>query len=202
MWTLANTAHKLKRRGRTAEVPTFWLLTDAERIPDPVAHVAKLPRGSAVILRHYGNAQRTALAAQLAHVCRTRGLILLVAGDWRLAAAVRADGLHLPEYMARIGLPPGARLWRRAGQRLLTVAAHSTRGLQQAQRLNASTALLAPVFPTLSHPNDATLGARRFGVLTRAAHVPVIALGGINEKTIAALMSSGCVGIAGVGFAG
>ena len=141
------------------------------------------------------------MALQLAALCRTHGVVFLVAGDWRLAAQVNADGIHLPEYVTRRGLAPGARLWRRAKRRLLTVAAHNGDGLQRAVVLQASAAVLAPVFSTKSHPDKATLGAQRFGRMARTARVPVIALGGINEKTMPPLMTSRCVGIAGIGFA-
>jgi thiamine-phosphate pyrophosphorylase len=197
MRTLTNTATKLKQHGA---LPALWLMTDTDRMPDPIPHVARLPRGSAVILRHYNFAGKVALAQRLAILCRARGISLIVAGDWRLAAQMQASGLHLPEYMSRSGLPAGARLWQRLGQRWLTVAAHDSKGLRRACALNASAAILAPVFPTRSHPNKAVLGAQRFGRMVRCAHVPVVALGGVDETTIASLMTSGCVGIAGIGF--
>ena len=199
MRTLANAARKLKRR--RPHLPVFWLMTDTDRMPDPAAHVARLPRGSALTLRHYGDPARKAMARRLAVVCRARGLTLVIASDWRLAAQVGAGGVHLPEYMTRGGWPAGARLWRRARRRLLTAAAHDVAGLQRARVLQASAAMLAPVFPTRSHPDKPVLGARRFGMMARAAHIPVIALGGVNAKTMPSLMTSGCAGIAGIGFA-
>lgn len=201
MRTLANAAKKLKRRGLDRHLPTFWLMTDTERMPDPAAAVARLPRGSAVILRHYDHPARGSLARRLAILCRARGVALLVAGDWRLAARVGADGIHLPEYMTRGGLAAGAKLWRGARRRFLTVAAHNAVGLRGASALNASAALLAPVFPTKSHPDKTALGAQRFGMMTRAARIPVLALGGVNAKTMPSLVTSACVGIAGIGFA-
>ncbi len=201
MRTLANAASKLKRRGRNHRLPALWLMTDPDRAPDPAAQVARLPRGAVVVLRHYGHPEKVSIARLLARLCRARGLILVVAGDWRLAAQVGASGIHLPEHMARHGLSAGGRLWRRAGRRLLTIAAHGEVGLRRASALKASAAVLAPVFPTRSHQSQVALGPRRFGMITRTARVPVIALGGVNEKTMPALMTSGCAGIAGIGFA-
>jgi len=74
-----------------------------------------------VIFRHYGHKDRAMLATRLAALCRRRRLVFCVAGDWRLAARVGAAGLHLPEYLARQGAAAGARLWRKARRRLLTV---------------------------------------------------------------------------------
>src|SRR4051812_37093503 len=92
--TLANTARKLKR-ARCAGLPAIWWMSDVAR-GDPRAAVMTLPRGSALVLRHYDAAGRQDLAQDLAVLCRRRGLALIVAGDWRLAARVKAAGVHLP----------------------------------------------------------------------------------------------------------
>src|SRR4051812_18344269 len=121
--TLAKAAANLKRRAvRRAHqpMPAVWLMSDATRLPDPAAALSGLPRGAGVILRHYGAADRAGLADRLARLCRARGLVLVIAGDWRLAARVGAMGVHLAEHAARRGPTPGARLWRRAKARLLT----------------------------------------------------------------------------------
>ncbi|MSO73175.1 MAG: thiamine phosphate synthase [Rhodospirillaceae bacterium] len=205
MPTLANAAAKLKCRARSCggvDLPALWLMTDESRLADPLAAVARLPRGSGVVLRHYGDKQRHVLAARLAPVCRRRGLTLVVAADWRLAARVGAAGIHLPEYLARLGLSAGARLWRSAKKtRLLTVAAHGFEGLHRAENVDASAAFLAPAFVTDSHLGRSGLGPRRFGQLVRAARLRVIALGGVNARSVAQMATSRCAGVAGIGFA-
>ena len=81
-------------RGRRAP-PPLWLFTDQKRLPDPCAAVARLPKGlCGVVLRHDADPERTTLGRRLAAICRQRRLVLVVAGDWRLAASLRA-GLHL-----------------------------------------------------------------------------------------------------------
>ncbi|MEE8247847.1 MAG: thiamine phosphate synthase, partial [Alphaproteobacteria bacterium] len=89
-------------------LPPLVLLSDSLRLPDPIAAAALLPSGSAVILRNYDDPGRAQLAARLAPLCRQRRLILLVAGDGRLAARVGAQGVHFPEALAC-----RARAWRR-----------------------------------------------------------------------------------------
>ncbi|MFM2128729.1 MAG: hypothetical protein RL477_275, partial [Pseudomonadota bacterium] len=136
---------------------------------------------------------------RLARACRQRGLILIVAGDARLARAIGAAGLHLPEWMARRnGL---ATRRARAPGMILTVACHSAPALRKAQRIGADAALLAPVLPTASHPGAPCLGALRFAALARGARLPVYALGGIDEKGARRIRDSGAAGIAGIGFA-
>lgn len=194
----------LSKRGgklKSARIPELWFLTDDARAGDPIAAVLSLPPGAGVIFRHYGTHDRAGLADKLAKLSRARGLVFLVAGDWRLAAKTRADGLHLPEYAAARGLPSGARLWRRQRQGLLTVAAHSARSLARARELGADAALLAPVFPTRSHPGRSALGPVRAAALARRAGLPVLALGGATPEKMSFLRAAGFAGIAGIGFA-
>jgi len=79
---------------RRHPVPTLWLMTD-ERLGEALWDaVARLPRGSGVVFRHYATplAERRALFARLATLARRRGLVLLRAGNARLAR--REDGVH------------------------------------------------------------------------------------------------------------
>jgi thiamine-phosphate pyrophosphorylase len=177
-------------------LPALALLTDARRLPDPLAAAARLPAGSFVILRHYGAAERDLLAQRLAVLCRARRLALLVAADFDLAVALKS-GLHLPE-----GLVAKAsvriRLWHRRGGRWLTAAAHGRSALVRAAALRADAALLSPVFPTASHPAARPLGPVVFRRLVRQAGLPVYALGGVNAATILRLSGSGAAGVAAV----
>lgn len=175
-------------------------MTDAVRLKDPVSAVLRLPRGSGVIVRHTDTRKRRILAETLAPICRHRGLICLIADDWRLAAHVRADGLHLPERKARLGVNGPAFLWRRQSKRLLTTAAHSLTAMMRGARTKADAIVLAPVFTTASHPNASTLGAMRFAALVRQVSRPVIALGGITARTARRLTHSGARGLAGIGW--
>lgn len=179
--------------------PSVWWMTDETRVADPMPVLVRLPRGAAVILRHYQAPDRPALAGRMAQHCRALGLSLLVAGDWRLAAAVRAQGLHLPDFAARRGPAPGARLWSK--RRLLSVAAHDARGLAHARALNADAALLSPVFATASHGGAKILGITRASLLARAVKLPVLALGGVRIRQAGALKRRGFSGVAGIGFA-
>jgi thiamine-phosphate pyrophosphorylase len=167
-------------------------MTDAKRLADPRAAVRQLPRGSAVILRHYGDRRRADMAQALAQICRRRGLIFLIAGDPSLAAAVHADGLHIPEFLVgRLG-------WRRMRPGwLVTAAAHSAAGLCAAAEAGVDAAILAPVFASPSRPGRA-LGPLRFAILVGASALPVYALGGLNARAARHLGGSGAAGVAGV----
>lgn len=168
------------------------LMTDEDRIPDPVSAVADLPVGSIVILRDYAHPERCALAHQLRRACRLSGCWFLVAGDVRLARAVRADGLHMPEYMLGGAMP------NRFGFDLVTAACHSRQALGRACRMGVDLALVSPVFPTASHPEARALGVHRFARMTEKTHLPIAALGGVTMHTSAALRGLRLAAVAGI----
>lgn len=197
MPTLAEVAHRLKPRHLARPLPRLILMTDSLRVPEPEAAVRALPRGSAVVLRETAPVRRAVLARRLAVVCRACHVLLLVSGDWRLAAACHADGVHLSEAAVR----RGGRAWRRALRpgALVTTAAHSPAAIRRAAALGADAVLLAPVFPTRSHPEAQTIGALRFARWTNASPCPVFALGGIDPVTGRRLTANGAAGFAAIG---
>ncbi len=197
MTTLAELSRRLKPRVPHPSLPPLILMTDRQRLANPVPVVETLPRGSAVILRHYEDPGREALAFRLAKICRALGLRLLVADDIRLAARVRAHGIHLPE--TRIATPP--RAWRTNDRKewLVTAAAHSPRAVMRAARAGAHAVLLSPVFATKSHPGAAPIGPLRFAAWVRNSPLPVYALGGVSVHSARRLASSGAAGFAGIG---
>ncbi len=195
---LARLAAQLKCTSRFAHcgnrLPALWLVSDTLRLPDPGDAILRLPTGSGFIFRHYDQPRREAMARALMRLCRKRRIVFVLAGDWRMALRVGADGVHFPERLAHQtralrAVKPDA---------MVTVAAHGLRSMQRAHHFGADAILLSPVFATQSHPGDAVLGPVRFA---RAAHrfsVPVIALGGLNSGNARRLKGSGAAGIAGI----
>jgi len=189
--------------GRRKEtLPTLWLMTDAVRMPDPAAVVVRLRAGDGVILRHTDGKVLRRLAQQIVPLCRRRGIVCLIAGDWRLAALSNAHGLHLSERAARVGANAPALLWRRQSKKIMTASAHGVVALKRGARLHADAILLAPVFPTASHPGTPTLGSVRFAAYVRSVQCPVIALGGVTLQTQQRLAQSGAYGLAGISWIG
>jgi thiamine-phosphate pyrophosphorylase len=156
-------------------LPRLWLFTDDQRLRDPRASVARLPRGRAgVVLRHDHDPARAALGRDLVGLCRARRLILVVAGDVRLASALRA-GVHL-----RGGRWPGSP--RRPG--VVTSSAHSISDLRRARRSGACLVFLSPAFVTASHTGAPGLGPLRWAATARRAGVAVAALGGVDGQNV------------------
>jgi thiamine-phosphate pyrophosphorylase len=178
---------------RAPGLPALILMTDEKRLKDPVAAARALPMGAAIILRHTDAKARAVLAMRLKPVARAKRLFLLIAGDPDLAARIGADGLHLSELRAR-----EAWHWRNAHPFwLITAAAHSLRALAAAGRCGADAALLAPVFPTRSHRDRASLTPSRARLMAAQARIPVYALGGVDARNAARL--KGFAGVAAIG---
>ncbi len=165
---------------------------DPDRTPDPVAIADRLPRGTGVILRHFGRPQAVDQARDLARVARRRGLVLLIGADEGLAAKVGAQGIHVPERMAG-GV---RRLKSRWPRWIVTVAAHSPKALARAR--DADAALLSTVFESRSPSAGRAMGVVRLAALARGHPAAVIALGGVNAVTARRLQGTGVSGFAAV----
>jgi thiamine-phosphate pyrophosphorylase len=175
---------------RGSRFPPLWLFTDTLRLPDPRAAISRLPRGLAgVVFRHDDHPERARLGRDIARICRARRLVLVVAGDVRLATALRA-GVHL-----RGGRWPG--LVRTT--RFVTSSAHGFMDLRHAARAGAKVAFLSPVYATASHPEVLPLGPARWSRLTRAAPRAVAAVGGIDGASVRRLPSRLCQAVGAIG---
>jgi thiamine-phosphate pyrophosphorylase len=148
-------------------ISKVWLLSDARNDALLDAAIARLPRGSGVVFRHYhlSVAERRLRFAAVRRLCRARGHVLILAGTPALTKAWRADGSY--------GAPCHGR----------TIAtAHDLAQIGRANRLNARAVMLSPVFPTRSHPGAVTLGPLRFLALAGRVAAQVIALGGMTPR--------------------
>lgn len=178
---------------RCHPVPQTLLLSDARNDERLETAVSRLPRGSALVFRHYHLplAQRRARFEALRRHCRLRGVLIITAGE---APGWRSDGHYgAPQSLGRAaGLRHGAR----HGLRLAT--AHSLAEIGNAVRARASAILLSPVFPTRSHPGAPVLGPVRFLLLARRSPLPVIALGGMTRQRAARLPVFGWAAIDGL----
>ena len=191
---MARTAQAIGRRaaGRNPPLPPLLFFTDPERTPDIEAAARRLPRGAAIVYRTFGAPDAAGRAAGLVKIARARGLKLLIGADVELAAAVGADGVHLPERLAG----RAARI-RRNGW-IVTAAAHSSLAARRALAAGADAAVVSAIFPSRSPSAGSPIGPLRLAQLARTAGGPVYALGGINNETARRLLPAGLIGLAAV----
>jgi thiamine-phosphate pyrophosphorylase len=158
-------------------IPRRWLMTD-ERMGEALwPAIRRLPRGSGIVVRHYGlpPAGRRALLARIERLAARRGLVVLGAG-------MQASG----------GIHNGR------GQGLVSRAVHDRREAIAAARAGADLVFASPVFVTRSHPGARALGVVRLGLLVRGLPMPVIALGGMDERRFRRVRGIGLHGWAAI----
>lgn len=182
-------------RSVKVRTPRFFLFTDDTRLPDPKDLLARLPRGTVIILRHRDRDVLEELARRTIARAHRLGLKVLLAADLPLALRLGADGVHLSESRAQRG--PLRTACKKPGF-LITAAAHNTSALRRAARAGADVAMLSPVFMTTSHPGARPLGPIRFARLARNSTIPVIALGGVNAQSAKRLRLTPARGFAAI----
>lgn len=187
---LAATAARLNRDAGAPAIPSLFFFTDPERTPDPVAVARRLPRGTAVVYRHFGAEDRLRTARKLAETCRSRGLVLLIGADAELAETCRADGVHWPQRL----MPK-----ERGGVfRIVTAAAHDADAVAAANAARLDACVLSPIFPSRSASAQSELGLFRASQIARASSIPVIALGGVSGGNATRLIGRGFAGVAAI----
>lgn len=161
---------------RHPALPACLLVSDARNDATLETALARLPRGSGVIFRHYHLPpdERRARFAELRRIARRHGHRVYLSADARTARRWSADGAYgPPERLARGPALP----------RLVTV--HSLHELRKAGR--ASAVVVSPVFATRSHLGGTSLGPARFRIIVRHARKPAIALGGMTARRARAI---------------
>ena len=175
-----------------AALPPLLFFTDPDRTPRPWKTAARLPSGSAVVYRAFGAADAIQTGLRLRQATTDAGVKLLIGRDADLAAAVRADGLHLPEREAG----RAANIRAEHPDWLLTAAWH---GVPSPLIQDLDALILSPVFPAGgASAAKPALGVAAFQDKVRSVAAPVYALGGVNSLNATELSGSGACGLAGV----
>lgn len=182
---------------RLAALPSLWVLSDPRRTPDLLRLAGGLPPDSALVYRHFGEADRFAMIDDLARICSARGANLLVSADPSLHDHPGISGIHWPEQR----LAEFRRCRFRASTLIHTASAHSPGAIAAAQRAGLDAVLASTVFPSASRSAGKPMGHFAAASLARAFTIPVIALGGITQKNSPRLEGLGLSGLACVGAA-
>ena len=156
-------------------LPALWLLSD-ERNDDVLEEaLARLPRGSGFVYRHYhlGDPARWARFRVLRHLAKSHEHLVILSDSAMTAREWGADGIY--------GAPRSLYPQRRDLVQIAT--AHDLTEIGEANRFGADAVMLSPAFPTRSHPGAPSLGPARFRLLAERSRVPVIALGGMTPDT-------------------
>ena len=126
-------------------------------------------------------------------ICRGSKTSVLVNGRGDVAVEANADGVHLPEN----GVPVGAVRRIIPNGFLIGVSCHDISSAMKAKTDGADFVTMSPVFDT---PRKGTpVGLEMIADCVRQLdEFPVIALGGINEDNIDAVINTGAAGFAAI----
>jgi thiamine-phosphate pyrophosphorylase len=177
-------------------VPRLHLVTDRRLCGDrSLANVvAEAARGGlgAVQLREKDLPGGPLLTEALA-LKRVLGTTLLLVNERvDVAAAAGAAGVHLPGD----GLPADVARRLLSPDALIGWSVHNVAEARAAEQAGADYVILGTIFATASKPGRTPAGLALVEATTRAVRLPVIAIGGIDEHNVAAVIGAGAWGVA------
>ena len=187
-------ARALSEAAVTPHLPPLLFFTDPDRTPEPWIVAARLPVGAGVVYRGFGRPEAEADAGRLRAATRGANVRLLIGKDADLAAAVEADGVHLPER----DTDRASDLRRRHPDWLITAAWHPARDPSPPKPQGLDALIASPTFMPGGRSSGSPLGAVGLATAVAASQLPVYALGGITAERASDLARSGACGIAAV----
>jgi thiamine-phosphate pyrophosphorylase len=180
--------------------PPLLLITDRRQALLPLTDAVEAAlvggcRWVSMREKDLSEADQFVLAGTLRSIARRHGAFLTLHGDAALAKACDADGVHLSAgsdaTANRALVGPG---------KLLGVSLHTVSEARAIDPNVVDYVVAGPAFETASKPGyGPAIGPKGLAEITRAASVPVLAIGGLNAIRAAELLAALPVGIAVMG---
>ncbi len=133
--------------------------------------------------------ERAAFAAAVCQIARPHGALVVINDDADLARQCGADGLHLSATTLAASTQRPNLAW-------VGASCHTAEEIIRAGELGLDYALLGPVLPTPTHPENPGLGWDEFATRCAGNTLPVFALGGMRETQRATALAHGAHGLA------
>lgn len=140
--------------------------------------------------------QKFEIAQTLHNICAEYNVLFIVNDSTDLALAAQADGVHVGQ--DDLPVPVVKELVARAGRKefLIGKSTHSLEQAQAAQREEADYIGIGPVYTTPTKPTYNAVGLELVRQVTQAVITPHVAIGGINEKNVRAVLDAGAQRVA------
>ena len=169
----------------------FYAMVDPAGGHEPVA-LARilLDAGARVMqLRLKSASGRDLLAAAraIATMCRERGAMLIVDDRTDIAMLAGADGVHLGQE----DLPLEAARRLAGSEMIIGISTHSVEQAVAAERGGADYIGFGPMYPGGLRNNATGKGLELLREVRKAVRIPIVAIGGITEATIPAVLGAG-----------
>ncbi|NJD26433.1 MAG: Nudix family hydrolase [Betaproteobacteria bacterium] len=139
--------------------------------------------------RGWPPAQRLWFAETVVRLAHDRGALVVINAAAHIARRTGADGLHLPAAAL-------AACRQRPDFAWVGASCHTAAEIARAGELGLDYALLGPVLPTPTHPDNPGLGWEGFSAANTGNTLPVFALGGMRLDLLPVAQAHGAHGIA------
>ena len=184
-----------KNKYTATRLSPLILMTDPTRIPDLPNIVATLPKGSAIIYRHFGKKDHVIEAQLLREITKAQNQQLLIGGgDIDLALKIKADGVHFSRNTKLVDLREFKALHP---NKLVTLAALKT-GSYDGSLTFLDGLFVSSIFKSNSPSAGEPIGLKHLKQAVIKFKAPIIALGGITAQTAPKLIGSGIYGLASI----
>ncbi|MCL6517643.1 thiamine phosphate synthase, partial [Alicyclobacillus sp.] len=185
--------------------PVLHVISDRQRhaLPLPEA-LTQAALGGADVLqireKKAPAAEVYALCLEVRERCQAAGVRpqLFVNDRIDVAIALEADGVHLAAKSLPVAVARG--LAERSGWKgVIGCSVHSLEEAIAAEASGADYVTFGHVFASESHPGVPPRGLYALRRVVEAVRIPVIAIGGIDPANVAAVLATGCHGVAVIG---
>ena len=188
----------MKPNGSRLRISGLYVIIDPQqtRGRDPVEVARQALRGGARILqwrdKTRDKGEQLPQARAIRELCREYDALFIVNDHVDLALACAADGVHLGQKDLPVET---VRSWTPAGF-LIGVSTNNAEEARQAEKDGAGYVAIGSIFPTGSKETTRPASLERLREVKQAVDIPIVAIGGINEKNIAQVLEAGADAVA------
>ncbi len=174
----------------------FYAMVDSSRGHEPVALAETfLAAGARILqlrLKDVPARDLLASARAISARCRQRGALLIVNDRVDIAMLAEAHGVHLGQH----DLPLEAARSLVGPELIIGISTHNVEQALAAERGGADYIGFGPMYPGGLKQNVAGYGVENLRAVRDAVRLPIVAIGGITEATIPAVLAAGADAVA------
>ncbi|UCD18761.1 MAG: thiamine phosphate synthase [candidate division WOR-3 bacterium] len=136
------------------------------------------------------------IATKIRKAIEKSGTKFIVNNRTDIAAACNAHGVHL----GQDDMTPQSARKIIGDAAIIGVSAHTLKQAKKAEKEGADYLGVGAIFPTATKDDATICGLHTLKRIARSVHVPVIGIGGVNDRNYKAILRAGAAGIAVASF--
>ena len=141
-----------------------------------------------------GKREMVKTATAMSKYAKAHGSTFIVNDHIDIAKRSDADGVHVGQDIGRTGYQEIRELQKKG--KIIGISASNLKEVVRAQRLGADYIGFGPIFATPIKPGMKPLGIKALKRVMKRVTIPIVAIGGINERNIRQVLAAGCRQIA------